>query len=318
MDVTEATESRQTMLTTYGSSFRRVFNALWTDWDNGTFDMYIGMQIGLSTLDGDFSSTADSSKALRVTQLGTRYVNETNCKIDVYYSTDNQTNQLALPDQALSWQEDFDIGSEEETTDIYYDFGSIKEDSGRVNVRGNAVSITEGRYNWKGSGGIYNTFHPAIYDSAGNTITTSFGNDAIPDLLINRGIMRHRLTTYGSTVYLERILAFLNYVNGVNFISRYYRNTQQTGITHDVLINFNDVGKWLFVGCPFRRVRQENWEYNFEFLYNAAGWNWQHGVRVNLYPGEYTSTPGFSPFDFLSLFDGMTGTDGQPGVFTGR
>ncbi|GAH11535.1 unnamed protein product, partial [marine sediment metagenome] len=112
MAITEAKESRQVNITTFGSTFRRIFNALWTDWDN-VFDMYIGMQLGLSSLDGDYNADADSSKALRVTQMGTRYINETNCRINVFYSTDNQTNQLALPDQALSWQEDFDIGSEE-------------------------------------------------------------------------------------------------------------------------------------------------------------------------------------------------------------
>lgn len=311
MAITESKESREVTETTFGSTMRRIFNALWTDWDN-VFDIFVGDLLGNSTLDGDFVSDV---RGLRVTQAGTRYLNQTNCKIVVFYSTANTSDQQAIADQAGSWREEFDIGSDEDSTIIYHDFGS-DEWQGR--------QVAEGNYKWNDTEGTYNIFRPSLFDSAGSIITDTIGNQEIPELLIRKGELRHRITAYSSTLYLDRILNRLNYVNGLNFISRYYNTAQVTGISHDVGILVNDIGKWLFVGCPIRRVGKNNWEYNFEFLYDntggrsdtTGGWNWQHGIRVNIYKGE--PSPGFFSYDFLNLFVGMTRTDAQRGVAVGR
>ncbi len=298
MAITESKESREINETSFGSTMRRVFNALWTDWDN-RMDIFVGTLLGDATADNIDEDFTSDVRGLRCTQIGTRYINETNCRIVAFYSTQNLKNQERIPDQIGSWKEDFDIGSVEEPQNVYYDFGG--------------GGVDKGRYKWGEADGVYMEKKGTVLngtDSATSDITD------IPELLKHEGTMRYRVTAYASKLFLNRILTHLNYVNGHKFIGYYMTALQGTEIEHDLSSGWDDIGKWLFLGCPVRRIRHDCWEYNFEFLYSTVKWNIQQDIQVNLYQGEEGSEAG--AYNFADLFENMQGISIQSGIRTRR
>jgi len=247
MAVTELAESQEWHETMYGISLRRVFKATWSDWDDGTFDIFIG------------DTWTTNSAELRVSDIIMTGIDNVNVKIEVLYSTQGKTRQEARPDQAASWDESLDVH-----TDQYI------------------ISDGEPYYKFNISGGGGST---GAWTSWTSTFQTGIGTDSYntPDLTHYHPGMTYIVTTYSSTLYLARILPNVGKVNSTNFLKTYFSQLQDTGIISDT-DNYNDIGLWFFSGCNIRRVRHDCWQYQFTMLYNSYQWNkWRNQFDVNQY-----------------------------------
>ncbi len=252
MAVTELFESREAHETKDGTTMTRVWATTWSDWDDGTFNYFVGNVL-------EFTTSYDE---MRITDIRIRALDNTNIIVTALYSTEATTSkQKAVPDVKESWEETLDFGSQENSLTRYVHFeipvrlfdangNIIPNDSG---VEKNWADV------WTESGGV-----------AANT----------PELMYQETRATYIVTIYGSQLFMKRMVNHLNTINRDEFISEYF--SEQDDVSDDT-VQWDDRGMWLFKACPIERVRHNCWRYDLTFELNPLGWNNQNGLEVNLY-----------------------------------
>ena len=305
MATTELVASQAIHETVEGVTMNRVFTTTWTDYAVGTSNPRT-VPYGLLNLNpfpfriGDcltydnlaFPVVNGITWNLRITDIRVSPTDNENIVAEVFYSSVyDRVSKRYEPDTNASWEEQFDISSFESSDDIYYDGAGLKF--------------------WKrAQQGVQQDWAAEWKDADQDA-------DKKPAHSIMAPNWVWEVKAYSSKLWLKRIVDNMLSVNSNLWLRDYFMNianrngywlnsAPNTHITDVALLT--DTERWLFVGCPIRRVQFNSWEYRFQFMFNFQWpWNMYHGISQDKYP----------TLNFTELFENMQqapASEGQSGA----
>jgi hypothetical protein len=253
MAVTEFYESRKMHLTAEGTTVMRVFTCTATDWnaggDAGTTLPIVGDPWDVDIIRYD----------LRVTDINVYWLDNTNCRIEILYSTAGLSHSTHVPDAVSSKVEEFAMSTQPEViTDKYTDF------------------TTGDRPSW----GL--AWEAA---SAGRKAADA------PPITVHKANMTYSYKCNVSSWSYDTIRDAVGRINDSDMLVQ-WKSRVPGSLNRDAIYDAtgDDTGKWLFHDFSARAVGDKNWELSLTFLYNDFGWNSPESVPINLYGT-------FDPFD---------------------
>ncbi len=206
---------------------------------------------------------------LRCNHIGAKAIDNVNMRATATFSTASSEDRHQREDQVFSWEEGVEVQVEEQEITTW------------------TGPVTETDFTWA---------EEWESDSAGRTAE----NRPALIKLTPRSIVT--ITTYGSDFYLSRVVQNVGKINNDPFIPIWdaKKAIAKSQWSSDVA-DWEDTGKWMYIGARVTRIRATASRYDWEFLYSDEGWNVQHGVALDLY----------EDFDVNSLFDGMALTEDE-------
>ena len=307
MATVEIVESQQIHQTNEGVTMTRAFRTTWTEYASGnnlpfsipyqdyTDPLYnpwpfrVGHGLSYDVL--SFPVVDYLTWNLRITDILVSPINNVDIHAEILYSSLlDGANRRYEPNTNASWEEQFDIISSESSDNAYISNTNETnptqpEPSFYLRSGHSDSSLEDWETDWIGAGG---------------------DAEKVPTNSIYQPYWVWTVRAYASELYLNRILDGLLSVNselhwlGTYFTTLANRNGYLNGDTPGSHITdaglITDQGRWLFTGCPIRRVAFDSWEYSFEFTFNLRWWwNYPHGIHTDKYPMR----------NFASFFDNM-------------
>ncbi len=256
MAVSENYKSRQLHITDEGTVLKQFFNATAEDWTDENPDIPKVNDYWLNRLD------------LIVTDVWVTWLDNTNCFIEVVYSTKGNVYRKKRADKVASVDETFDFSVSVEDASKYWD-----EDA-------EAPAIWS--ETWVANGG--------------------HEEDDVPPLSIYKPKLAFIQKMYLSTWDFNTIVNAIGKINSSDWIRQMVRveGRSRRNLFYDK--TGDDTGLWLFAGFKAEQVGDANIEVTMEFIYSFEGWNTPYGV-----PGVYLyETTNFNALPFPTDRDNKT------------
>jgi len=236
MAVTEHYTSREMHITKDGTTLTRIYTCTATDWN---------AQIDIPQV-GDYWSEDIDRLDLRVTDVTCYWLSNTNCRVEVLYSSKGVSHRTNIPDKFSSYEHSFDLTTSPRVVAKYWD--------------ATTSSVKVWAEEWTGD------------------------DDALPELEKYFPHMTFSYKCNVSSWDYTTIMNSIGKVNDADMIVQWKARvpTKYNRDTHYDATG-DDTGKWLFSGFTANTVGDANSELTFTFLYDPIGWNTPYGVSVNLY-----------------------------------
>ena len=274
MAITQDYDSQTSHITKDGVTVDIYFSMTWTDWANGYDDNWTLPLIGdeLSILIPAWSNY----DYLRCTDIQTFAINNVRMRASYLYSTDNTAARAARPDQAASWDFEYNTNLELYEGDIYHEVGGSWP-------TGSPSALTYTVKDWA-----------AVWLTLGGTA------DNKPPFTRWYPSCELKLYIYGSKFYTQTFQAFTEgVVNSANFLGWLLQQSGTQIPTYEGA-EADDSGKWLCKEVLSRQVREGSFNYQFDFIYSSIGWN-----KVINGAGAAVARSIYHTYDFTTLLKNM-------------
>jgi len=283
MAITEDFYSREQHETTEGITVRLVFSCTWADWTNGT-DGSIVLPVVGDALTVYLTGWPVGYDELVCTDRKAQTLENTNCKVTCFYSTESSVARQRRPDQSLSWK-----------LEIIPD-GYMEQITG-----------------WRDTDGVWTTWE-SFY---GSRKTTGMPDDPLPLMRYRTGLTAV-ITCYSSKWLMPFIFQYHGCVNKVPFL-RPFADAYITNENFEIdwgdwetapnaSTETSDTHQWLLVDVQSERVLKKSWEYKFSFKH--AGYDEQN-ERMDWYHQHNIddAMPFYPKVDFFQVFNKMAAMD---------
>lgn len=262
--VTERWDSREQDITKDGDNIVQILTLTWSEWSAGMWVPAIG------------DSWSSSRPDLVATHINCKPLNQNYCTVTITFSTQNAEAREERENQITSWREEIDFGVTEASLGYWTDTSAAE-------------------HIWRD---IWTKQPTNGYGQSEETLDTSYPVVKTPSVNMS-------ITTYGDAWYINRILTYLTTVNS-NYFLQYISSIKSSAEAYynDDVGSFDDTGKWMLVGCRVERIRNNCWRYDWEFEFNANGWNYWPMPAASGMSSPY-DLKYYSTADFSNLFVGM-------------
>lgn len=226
---------------------------------------WVGDYINLPKI-GDYFGARRND--LRCTDIRTDTIDNVNCTITALYSTRGFENRRERVNEIDGWEASIETQTEEIYGETYRD-----------------VDLEE-RFSWATAWETY----------GGSDVTRPYHVYYQPKTIF-------RVTTYGSSLYIQRSYTGVGKINADNLISAYSMLKAAAGSQYsDDVGATDDTGKWMLQTCNANHIRADTWRYDWSFVYNKLGWQWSEGPSAT---SDLIGTNEYETFLFNDIFGGM-------------
>ncbi len=205
---------------------------------------------------------------LRCTDIRADTIDNVNCTVTALYSTRGYENRQERVDEVDAWEASIETQTEEIYGETYRD-----------------VDLKE-RFSWATAWELFG------------------GSDAArPYHVYYQPKTIFRITTYGSSLYIQRSYDGVGRINADNLISAY--NSLKAAANPQFSADggyTDDIGKWMLQTCNASHIRADTWRYDWSFVYSKIGWQLSEGPSAT---SDVIFTNEYQTFLFNDIFGGM-------------